>query len=182
MSTTGVRPNTYAGGMAAQRLPFLDRSDPALWRALNGFSQKVGDAIDAAGIDRSALELLNVRISQLNGCAFCLDMHTRQALAEGATVQQLAQLSAWEDSTLFTETECAVLSVADATTLLPGPDERHVTLASARAVLGEQALTALEWAAINMNAYNRVSILSEHPVRERPASDFAPDSPNTPTR
>ena len=153
--------------MATQRLPYMDQSDPEIWRALNGLALKVSKAVEAAGIERETIELLNVRISQLNGCAFCLDLHTRQAVDAGATVQRLAQLPAWEDSEVFDDLDCAVLSVADATTLLPDPGDRRAVLDAAREVLGDEAFTAVEWAAVTMNAYNRVSVLSEHPVKLR---------------
>ena len=59
---------------------FLDKSDPASWRALNGLALKVADAAEQAGLPRSIIELVNVRISQLNGCAFCLDLHDKLLL------------------------------------------------------------------------------------------------------
>lgn len=149
------------------RLPFLDRSDPDVWKALNGLALKVSAAAEAAGLERQTIELLNVRISQINGCSFCLDLHTRMAMEAGATTQRLAQLPAWSESTLFDVVECAVLDVAEVTTRLPDPQERRAALASAHATLGDEAFTAVEWAAVTMNAYNRVSILSEHPVTAR---------------
>src|SRR5699024_2369922 len=156
------------GGMStSSRFPFLDKSDPETWKALGGLALKVAAAAETAGVERETIELMNVRISQLNGCSFCLDMHTRQAVEAGATQQRLAQLPAWRESTLFDQVECAVLDIADVVTLLPDPEERRGRLAAARDILGDQPFTAVEWAAITMNAYNRVSIFSEHPVRPR---------------
>lgn len=149
------------------RPPFLDRSDPEVWKALNGLALKVSRAAEDAGLERETIELMNVRISQLNGCSFCIDLHVRQAVEAGATHQRLAQLSSWRETGLFDEVECAVLSIADVVTLLPDTDERRERLAAARDLLGDEPFTAVEWAAITMNAYNRVSILSEHPVRPR---------------
>lgn len=154
------------------RLPFLDRSDPAVWKALNGLALQVSAVAEAAGLDRQTLELMNVRISQINGCSFCLDMHTRMAIEAGATAQRLAQLPAWQESALFDVVECAVLEIAEVTTTLPHPDERREALRAAHDTLGDEAFTAVEWAAVTMNAYNRVSILSEHPVK--PATWSAP--------
>lgn len=149
------------------RLPFLERSDPETWKALNNLALKVAAAAESAGLERETIEMMNVRISQLNGCAFCLDLHTRQAMEAGATVQRLAQLPAWQDSALFDQVECAVLDIAEVVTLLPEPDGRRERLAAARDVLGDETFTAVEWAAVTMNAYNRISILSEHPVKLR---------------
>ncbi|HIZ99886.1 MAG TPA: carboxymuconolactone decarboxylase family protein [Candidatus Janibacter merdipullorum] len=150
---------------APARMPFLDRSDPEAWKALNALALKVTAAVEAAGVDRQTVELMNVRISQLNGCSFCLDLHSRKASEAGATAQRLAQLPAWSESALFDVVECAVLAIAEAVTRLPDPQERRAALTAAHDTLGDEAFTAVEWAAVTMNAYNRVSILSEHPVR-----------------
>lgn len=152
-----------------ERLPFLDRSDPDSWKALNGLALKVSQAAEAAGLERETLELMNIRISQVNGCAYCLDLHTRQAIDAGATVQRLAQLPAWRESALFDEVERAVLAIAEATTSLSDPEGRTSVLSGARSTLGDEAFTATEWAAVAMNAFNRISILSQHPVKPRPA-------------
>ena len=146
-------------------MPFLDRSDPEAWKALNALALKVTAAVEAAGVDRQTVELMNVRISQLNGCSFCLDLHSRKASEAGATAQRLAQLPAWSESALFDVVECAVLAIAEAVTRLPDPQERRAALTAAHDTLGDEAFTAVEWAAVTMNAYNRGSILSEHPVR-----------------
>ncbi|HEX7202210.1 MAG TPA: carboxymuconolactone decarboxylase family protein, partial [Arthrobacter sp.] len=76
---------------------FLDKQHPALWRAINGLALKIKEAAQDAGIDAKTLELLNVRISQINGCAYCLDLHVRDALKAGETSQRLAVLPAWRD-------------------------------------------------------------------------------------
>ena len=118
------------------RLPYLDRSLPQAWKALNALALQVSAAAEAAGLERETVELMNVRVSQLNGCAFCLDLHTRQATEAGVTVQKLSQV-------------------------------RGEALGAARSLLGDETFAAVEWAAVTMNAFNRVSILSEHPVRVR---------------
>lgn len=143
---------------------YLDKSNPRVWKALNSFGFAITQAADEAGVDRDLLELMYVRISQINGCLFCLDLHTRRSVEKGLPNELLAQLPAWEESHAFTEHERAVLAVGEAVTNLPPADERRATLAAARAVLGDDAFAAVEWAAIGMNAYNRVSIVSEHPA------------------
>ncbi|WP_157372233.1 carboxymuconolactone decarboxylase family protein [Arthrobacter sp. Soil736] len=143
---------------------FLDKSDPASWRALNGLALKVADAGEQAGLPRSVIELVNVRISQLNGCAFCLDLHVRLARDAGVSDQQLAVLPAWRDTALFTQTERAALTIGEAITGLPGHDSLHAGMNAARAALTDAQYSALQWAAVTMNAFNRISILSRHPV------------------
>jgi AhpD family alkylhydroperoxidase len=144
---------------------YLDKSDPASWKALNGLALKVREATEAAGLQRSLVELLNVRISQINSCAYCLDMHARLALEAGETAQRLAVVSAWRDTELFSDLEQAALAVVEAATELPLDEEQLAELAGARHVLTSKQYSAIQWAAIAMNAFNRVSILSHHPVR-----------------
>ncbi len=146
---------------------FLDKSDAESWKALNAFSLKVKAAGTAAGLDFGLIELLNVRISQINGCAFCLDMHVRQALEAGESTQRIAVLSSWRETTLFSDLESAALSVAEAATTLPDSETRVAELAASRLVLSDEQFSAVQWIAIAMNAFNRVSILSQHPVRAR---------------
>lgn len=159
--------DSLTGMSTRERLPYLDKAVPEAWKALNALALKVSAAAESAGLERETLELMNVRISQINGCSFCLDRHTRLATEAGTTLQRLAQLPAWRESALFDTVECAVLDVAEATTLLPDPEKRRAALTSARDTLGDEAFTAVEWAAVAMNAFNRVSILSEHPVKVR---------------
>lgn len=146
---------------------FLDKSDPTIWKALNGFALQVRDASEAAGLDRALVELVSVRISQLNGCAFCLDLHTRLAREAGQTEQRLAVLPAWREAGIFSELEQAALVVAEAATILPDEETRLADLDGARNLLTDTQYSALQWLAIAMNAYNRVSILSRHPVKEQ---------------
>lgn len=147
---------------------FLDKSDPASWRALNGLALKVADAAESAGLPTSVMELVSVHISQLNGCAFCLDLHVPRARKAGTSEQQLAVLPAWREAAVFTETERAALTIGEAATNLADPDNLAAEMDAARNVLTDAQYSALQWAAITMNAFNRVSILSRHPVRPRP--------------
>ncbi|HEY8700910.1 MAG TPA: carboxymuconolactone decarboxylase family protein [Arthrobacter sp.] len=144
---------------------FLDKQHPAIWRALNGLGLKASEAAGEAGIDRKTIELLNVRISQINGCAYCLDMHVQDAVDNGETPQRLAVLPAWRETTLFTEKERASLSLAESITELPDHRSREQDEAYAREHLSADEFSVVSWLAITMNAFNRVSITSHHPVR-----------------
>lgn len=146
---------------------FLDKSDPGSWRALNGLALKVKSATDASDIPRSVVELLNVRVSQINGCAFCLDMHSRYALDAGVSSQQLAVLPVWRQTEVFSELERAALLIGEAAALVDDNDSRQEELQQVRTVLTDEQFSALQWAGIAINAFNRVSIMSQHPVRAR---------------
>ncbi len=144
---------------------FLDKEHPAVWRALNGLGLKAREAADAAGIDRRIIELLNVRISQINGCAFCLDMHVRDAVEAGESPQRLAVLQAWRETALFTEKERAALALAECITELPDHRISELEEGYARQHLTAEEFSVVSWLVITMNAFNRVSITSHHPVR-----------------
>jgi AhpD family alkylhydroperoxidase len=144
---------------------FLDKQHPALWRALNGLGLKVREAAVASGLDDQTVELLNVRISQLNGCAYCLDLHVKKAVQAGETSQRLSVLPAWRETALFTDKERAALALAESITALPGHAAQAHEEAYARDHLTEEEFSTVSWLAITMNAFNRVSITSHHPVR-----------------
>lgn len=144
---------------------YLDKQHPAVWRALNGMGLKVREAADAAGIDRKTIELLNVRTSQINGCAYCLDMHVRDAVEGGESHQRLAVLQAWRETVLFTDKERAALALAECITELPDHRAREVEEGYARQHLSADEFSVVSWLVITMNAFNRVSITSHHPVR-----------------
>lgn len=144
---------------------FLDKQHPAVWRALNGLGLKVREAADAAGIDRKTIELLNVRTSQLNGCAYCLDMHVRDAVEAGESHQRLAVLPAWRETALFTDKERAALALAECITELPDHRARELDEGFARQHLSADEFSVVSWLVITMNAFNRVSVTSHHPVR-----------------
>ncbi|WP_320537029.1 carboxymuconolactone decarboxylase family protein [Pseudarthrobacter sp. IC2-21] len=144
---------------------FLDKQHPVVWRALNGLGLKVREAAEAAGIDRRTIELLYVRTSQINGCAYCLDMHVGDAVKAGETPQRLAVLPAWRDTALFTAKERAALALTECITELPDHRSREHEEAYAREHLSADEFSAVSWLAITINAFNRVSITSHHPVR-----------------
>ena len=94
-------------------------------------------------------------------------MHSQYALDAGVGSQQLAVLPVWRETALFTELEQAALAIGEAAALLPDGDERQVELRKARSVLTDEQYSALQWAGGAINAFNRVSIHSQHPVRAR---------------
>ncbi len=143
---------------------YLDKADPAAWRALNGLGLKAKEAAEAAGLESRLIELLNIRISQINGCAFCLDLHVRDALDNGETFQRISVLPAWRDTGLFDEKERAALTLAEAITDISAGSREHEGV-MARKHLSDAEFSAVSWLAITMNAFNRVSIVSGHPVR-----------------
>ena len=144
---------------------YLDKAAPAVYQAATALSQAAGAAAEDAGVGRILVELVNMRVSQINGCAYCLDLHHRQAVEAGETERRLAVLSTWSETSLFNEQEQAALQLAESITQLPDLLERRYAEDESRAVLGDAAYAAVAWVAITMNAFNRISITSHHPVR-----------------
>jgi len=147
--------------------PFMDKTIPEAWQTAEAFSSGTREAALQHGLLAEESELIKVRASQLNGCAFCLDLHSRQARQAGVTQQKLDLLPAWRETDVFEEREIAVLAIAEAATRLPLSEEAKADLEGARQILGDETFVAAEWVAAAINAFNRISILSQHPVRPR---------------
>jgi AhpD family alkylhydroperoxidase len=128
---------------------------PAGVKALGG----VYGYITQSGLSAALVDLIYLRVSQINNCAYCLDMHTRDLLKKGVKVEKLALLQAWREAgNLFDERERAALAWAETVTRIAEtnvPDEAYQT---ARAVFEERELVDLTIAIGLMNAYNRLAI------------------------
>ncbi|MER6141511.1 carboxymuconolactone decarboxylase family protein [Streptomyces sparsogenes] len=148
---------------------FVDKQSPQAYGAMVQTAEAVRAAAADAGLDRILVELVNLRVSQINGCAYCLHLHTKAALRAGETPQRLGVLPAWRDTELFTPRERAALALAEATTSPADTAAQEAAYAVARPVLTDDEISAVIWVAITMNAFNRVSIMSKHPVRPVPA-------------
>jgi AhpD family alkylhydroperoxidase len=125
-------------------------------KALLGFSY----AVEQSGLERPLLELVKIRASQINGCAYCIDMHTKEARAHGESEQRIYALAAWRDTPFFTPRERAALEWAEAVTLVAAthlPDEAFERV---RQHFTEEELVTLTFAAIVINSWNRLSIAS----------------------
>ena len=147
----------------------MDKVMPEAWQAAQAYSSAIREAALRRGLSAQETEFIKVRASQLNGCVFCLDLHIREARQAGIVQQKLDLLPAWRESDLYTDRETAVLAVAEAATTLPLTDDAEADLVAAQGVLGEESFVAAEWVAATINAFNRISILSQHPVRPRGA-------------
>ena len=137
------------------------KTSPTALKAMAGLESFV----KGAGLEPALLELVRMRASQVNGCAYCLDMHVADAVKGGESAQRLAVLPAWRDTAVFEAHERAALALAESITVLPDARTRELEDASAREHLTDEQYSAVSWLAIAMNAFNRVSITSQHPVR-----------------
>ncbi len=126
--------------------------------------------VNNSGLEHSLLELVKMRVSQINGCAYCLDMHSKDARAAGETEQRLYLLGAWREAPMYSERERAALAWTEAVTCLA---EGHVpddVYAAARAHFSEQELADLTLAVVAINGWNRLAIAFRSPAGSyRPA-------------
>ncbi len=123
--------------------------------------------IAACGLEKSLMELVKIRASQINGCAFCLSMHTREARANGEAEERIYLLNAWRESPLYSERERAALAWTEAVTLVSEGHVPDTVFAEARAQFSEEELVKLTLLVTTINAWNRIAIAfrSVHPVR-----------------
>ncbi|MBX5438385.1 MAG: carboxymuconolactone decarboxylase family protein [Thermoflavifilum sp.] len=144
--------------MSAQRMNLADLA-PDAYEAMRGLEAY----IRKSGLDRRLYELIKIRASQINGCVFCLHMHTRDARALGETEQRIYALDAWQEAPYYTEKERAALALTEAITLI---SENHVpdeVFEKARQHFEEKELAALIIGIITINAWNRWAITSRMP-------------------
>jgi AhpD family alkylhydroperoxidase len=134
---------------------------PDLYRAYAALDRAVSDA----GLDGPLAELVRVRASQINGCAYCVDMHTRDALDGGETDRRLFALSAWRESPLFTDRERAALALTDAVTLIADPRGLDDAYAAAAEHFERPELAALLYLVVTINGWNRLAVTT-HAVCE----------------
>ena len=137
---------------------------PEAYQATMALSGVIESAAEAAGLDKKLIELVKIRASQLNGCAFCLRMHTRDAVKAGETADRLAVVAAWWESQYFTDAERAALQLAEDVTLMS--DHGRVPHRGVQPAdhLTDAQVSAITWLAIEINAWNRVAISSHFPV------------------
>ncbi|SFJ78408.1 alkylhydroperoxidase AhpD family core domain-containing protein [Thermoflavimicrobium dichotomicum] len=111
-----------------------------------------------SGIDPKLLELIKIRASQLNGCAFCLHMHTKEARAMGESEERIYLLNAWREAHCYTEEEKAVLSLTEAVTLISEKGVPESLYKQVREYFDEQQYVALIMAINTINCWNRIAI------------------------
>lgn len=111
-----------------------------------------------SGLDRSLVELLCLRASQVNGCAWCIDMHTKELRAAGETEQRLYLLSAWREAPFYSERERAALAWTEAVTRIAEGEVPDEVYQAARAQFSEQELVNLTLAIVAINGWNRLNV------------------------
>jgi len=137
----------------SQRLNYFEQS-PELTKILFEFS----GAVKKSSLGNTLIDLVNIRASQLNGCAFCLDMHCKEAKIHGEQELRIYHLPVWRESPLFSATERAVLEWTEAVTKLPEQGVSDEIYNRVRAQLSETQISELTYAIGVINAWNRLNI------------------------
>ena len=130
------------------------RVSPKVLQAMYGLQ----NTVNSSGLERNLLELVKMRASQINGCAYCLDMHSKDARAAGETEQRLYLLDAWREVALYSERERAALEWTEALTRIGDGHVPDAVYASVREHFSEEELVNLGLAVVAINGWNRLSI------------------------
>ena len=125
----------------------------------------VHNAIEASGLERSIVELVNIRASQINGCAYCLSLHIPDARKAGVSEEQIGLIAAWrETGTLFSERERAALAWTEQNTLIATSGEDDEAWAMVTAAYSDDEAVALTWAVAAINVWNRLAVPMRRPI------------------
>jgi AhpD family alkylhydroperoxidase len=130
--------------------------EPGAYKAMLGLEQY----IRSSQIPPILRELIKIRASQINGCAYCIDMHTQEALKIGETQRRIFALSAWKESPLFTEEERTVLQLTEEITLISEDGVNDETYDRALKIYGENGLAQIIMQVIIINSWNRITVSS----------------------
>ncbi|MCC2680838.1 MAG: Alkylhydroperoxidase AhpD core [Nitrosospira multiformis] len=143
----------------------LGKSAPALYQAVIGLEKLAAETTASASIPDGFAHLLRLRASQLNQCAFCIRMHTHDALSSGESSDRISVLPAWRETGYFTEKERSSLALVEAITLISEGQVPDATYEQAAAHLSKDEISAVEWLSVVINAWNRIAISSRYPVK-----------------
>lgn len=127
---------------------------PAAYKAMYGLETY----LRTSSVTATHKDLIKIRASQINGCAFCLDMHTREALQHGETLRRIMLLDAWADSDLFTTEEGLILQFAEAITLVHQGGIPDALYQQAEQTFGAEYLAQVIMTVVTINAWNRIAI------------------------
>ena len=150
-SLMSVETNSKTHGAARLQEP---QASPAAWAGMMALQQ----VVNRAGLDPLLLDLVKLRVSQINRCAYCIDLHVRDALQRGERAERLHLLPAWEDVAIYSPRERAALAWAEGLTRLSEAGVSDALYATARAQFSEAELLDLTLAVVAINGWNRFNV------------------------
>ena len=139
----------------------IQQIEPEAYKAMFALE----DYLQNARLSKTHLELIKIRASQINGCAFCINMHTSDALKQGESPQRIFLLNAWQETELFTEEEKAVLAITEEVTLISRNGLSDQTYQQAKKLFDENYIAQIIMAAVTINARNRIAISTKKTVK-----------------
>ena len=132
----------------------IDEAEPRIYKAMAVADKQWAEF----ELDRRLQELIRIRVSQINGCGYCIDYHTKDAIALGETTQRLFALAAWWETPFFTEEEQAILQLATEVTRIADHGVSDQTYENALRLLGEKKLAQVIFVTTTINSWNRIAI------------------------
>ncbi|NGM65414.1 carboxymuconolactone decarboxylase family protein [Sphingobacterium sp. SGR-19] len=139
----------------------MQQTEPDGFKAMLGLENYLRNA----QLSKTHLGLIKIRASQINGCAFCINMHTSDALQLGETAQRIFLLNAWKETELFTEEEKVVLAITEEVTLISQNGLTDATYAHAEKFFDEHYIGQIIMAVATINAWNRIVISTKRTVK-----------------
>jgi AhpD family alkylhydroperoxidase len=139
----------------------IDKAEPGIYRAMAVSDKQVG----SFDLDARLKELIRIRVSQINGCGYCINTHTKDTLELGESMQRLFTLSAWWETPFFTEEEKAVLKLAEQVTHISRGGVTDDVYNTAINILGEKKIAEVIFTIVTINSWNRIAI-SMHMIAE----------------
>jgi AhpD family alkylhydroperoxidase len=132
----------------------LNTTEPQAFKAMYGLENYLANS----QLKKSHKELVKIRASQINNCAFCIDMHTKDALKNGETNQRIFLLNAWKETDLFTEEEKVVLEITEEITLIHNQGLSSKTYNKATQLFNQNYIAQLIMLVVTINAWNRIAV------------------------
>jgi AhpD family alkylhydroperoxidase len=138
----------------------IEKTQPEVWKAMYHLS----GVITSSTITPIQKHLLKIRASQINSCAYCINMHTKEALQAGESQQRIFLLSAWKETNLFSPEEKAIIELTEEVTLIHQHGVSEVTYSRARKFFDDKTVGEIIMAIVLINSWNRISISMQTPV------------------
>ena len=138
----------------------IEQAHPAAYKAMYGLVASLAKS----SITPIQKELIKMRASQINSCAFCINMHTKEALGIGETQQRIFLLSAWRETELFTEEEKAIIMLTEEVTLISQYGLSDETYKLAQKYFSEETIAEIIMAIVLINAWNRIAVSTQLPL------------------
>ncbi|PCJ67253.1 MAG: hypothetical protein COA58_02745 [Bacteroidetes bacterium] len=138
----------------------IEVAEPAAYNGMMALEKYLHES----HLNKSHLDLVKIRASQLNRCAYCIDMHTKNALKNGEDIQRIFMLNAWRETGLFTEEEKIILQITEEVTLIHIAGLASETYQKAIEILGENTFSQIIMAITTINAWNRIAVSTHKPI------------------